>query len=87
MRCALCIAEGHRSTIEILNSPTTCMVITQFYDEHGQLHIHDPNTGGTYYECSRGHRWAEQRLCPAIIQIGSIQERCPHGNEMGRGGY
>lgn len=59
MKCASCLAQGLKSTINVGMSSSTPMWYPPFYDEQGQFHHHDLNTIITEYSCSNGHKWAE----------------------------
>jgi len=62
MKCPECVAEGKRSKVYIGGSSSTLMAGKTFYDEDGKLHDHDPNSYGTDYRCSNGHRWTETKV-------------------------
>jgi len=62
MKCPVCIEKGLKSTVSIGISMSTCMGFSQYYDEEGNLHVHDPNRMTTSYNCSKGHRWSNSRI-------------------------
>ena len=63
LRCPNC-GSGEA---EVRHGPVTLMAPSE-YVSNGQRHFHDPNIGGTYYNCRAcGKRWSppDQRQCPA----------------------
>jgi hypothetical protein len=57
--CETCKSEGKRSKVFVEGSMSTTMGASQFYDEDGRYHYHDPNTHSTSYHCSEGHHWTK----------------------------
>jgi len=57
MICPECKKLGLKSKIFIGLSYTTALNGSQFFDEEGRFHDHDPNTTTTSYSCSNGHSW------------------------------
>lgn len=57
MKCEECGKLGKTSTIGIGSSIVTSAGISQYYDEEGNYHHHDPNVSSTDYHCSNGHSW------------------------------
>ena len=55
MICQMCEETGLKSKLYILDSSSTLMSITQYYDENGNFVIEDPNIITTKYNCSNGH--------------------------------
>ena len=58
MKCDACMIEGRMSSIRVLGHyPRTDMGSDEYFDEGGNHHYHDLNTGGgPILECSNGHR-------------------------------
>lgn len=76
MKCAQCVASGKRSVVYPPRAwTTTLMGYTDYYDEEGAYHLHDPNTSGGAFHCSLGHNWTvvKRRQCPA--------EGCTYGTQ------
>ena len=68
MICNQCKNLGLKSEIYPGNGMSTCMGFIQYYDQEGNLHVHDPNTTRYDYRCSNGHTWVEETSmshCPA----------------------
>lgn len=68
MICQQCKDGGWSSRVHYTGSSTTLIGGAETYwDERGDVHIHDPNTVTKKYHCSLGHTWAEKnkaRACP-----------------------
>ena len=66
MKCPECVEEGKKSTIHCLGGSRTLMGWTQYYDEDGNYHNHDPNHPSMGYRCSNGHTWhvTRKNSCP-----------------------
>jgi len=73
MKCVECVAEGKRSKVNIGMTTVTAAGIHSFYDEDGNIHVHDPNIRSTQYSCSEGHTWTDQRRSECV--------RCDYGKE------
>lgn len=57
MRCDICVARGTPSTIDLSGDYVrTAMGIHYYYDQKGNFHYHDPNTGSPLLRCSNGHK-------------------------------
>ena len=67
MTCQECKKTGHKSTVRMGGSTSTCMGYKPYYDEDGVYHSHDGNTVASMYSCSQGHSWTlrGKRPCPA----------------------
>lgn len=76
MICAECRKAGEKSQVFIGGRYSTLMNGSQYWDEDGILHDHDPNTYTTTYACSKGHRWQtnEVKPCPGC---GRMKNRKP----------
>ncbi len=59
MKCPECTKESEVSRVYPNSGGTTLMGYNEFYDEAGHYHFHDPNSTSTFYQCSRGHQWAD----------------------------
>lgn len=59
MFCPECQKAGQPSKVYVGISRETCIGVTQFYDEGGKWHNHNPNRTTTEYTCSEGHKWTE----------------------------
>ena len=68
--CPVCQAQGKKSRVPIPGQSTTLAAKGEdggeFWDEHGDFHIHDENRITLHYKCSNGHWWNETltRPCP-----------------------
>lgn len=62
MICRICRSEGRKSSIRFTTEIITSEFTDNFYDEDGNLHIHDPNITETTYTCSNGHVWTEREV-------------------------
>lgn len=61
MICTKCRDVGQRSRVDVLGSITGTMTKKEvFFDEDGDMHVHDPNIVTTAYRCSNGHRFQER---------------------------
>ena len=58
-KCPECVRLGQRSILHIGATTTTLLATSRYYDEDGVYHENNPNTRGTEYWCSAGHRWTE----------------------------
>lgn len=57
MKCPVCLQMGEKSKVFSRWSSSTCMGSQKYWDEDGNLHIHDPNRTTAQYSCSNGHIW------------------------------
>ncbi|KKN03026.1 hypothetical protein LCGC14_1111770 [marine sediment metagenome] len=57
--CPRCQLKGNKSKIHPEGGQRTQMAPTVFWDEEGELHVHDRNVLTSKYHCSRDHRWEE----------------------------
>ncbi len=64
MKCPECVSQGLRSCVTVGGSMTTAMIVSQYYDKDGNLHIHDRNKKTQYYRCSNGHQFSESWKSP-----------------------
>jgi hypothetical protein len=64
MKCAECVKEGERSTVNDLGGMVTCGYYQPFYDEEGEYHRHDSNLRTNTFRCSRGHLWSTSTVAP-----------------------
>lgn len=73
MICQQCKKEGRESKVHCDYTTSTLLGWSPYFDEEGNLHVHDPNKKADGYRCSNGHYWAESYLkkCP----------NCDYGNE------
>jgi len=69
MRCPECLEAGERSKVFSGAEVATLMSVTNFYDEDGAWHHHDPNAYTTHFRCSRDHSWESSRKkeCSACV--------------------
>lgn len=59
MKCQKCIEENKTSRIFIGGSMSTLLHSSNYFDEEGVMHNHNPNKITSTYQCSNGHRWTE----------------------------
>lgn len=65
MICSICISEGKKSTVRQVEIPIPKLEIDQYWDENGDLHIHNPNASADAFQCSAGHITRPQgNACP-----------------------
>lgn len=55
--CPTCKELTQKSSVYHDGSSTTCMGFSEFRDEDGVQHYHDPNTTFSDFHCSQGHRF------------------------------
>lgn len=68
MKCPQCVIDHETSRCFSNNRITTTVVSgSEYWDEAGVFHRHDPNSVISSYHCSRGHCWTvkSRRRCPA----------------------
>jgi hypothetical protein len=73
MICRACVDAKQLSTITELGCSKTLLSHSNYYDQHGVFHSHDPNRETRGYGCSNGHVWSTStvRACNA--------PGCPYG--------
>lgn len=66
MKCPVCVQKDLKSNVYPEGGTSTCMMGTQYYDEDGKWHDHDPNESSDTYHCFRGHRFmvSTRKGCP-----------------------
>ena len=66
MKCPECRKLGQRSKVFFNKRIVQLLHTTDFWDEDGRLHVHDPNLVTASFSCSKGHRWSETErpVCP-----------------------
>ncbi|KAB7755227.1 hypothetical protein [Mycolicibacterium mucogenicum] len=66
MKCPECVKTDQRSKVYCHGSSSTSMGWSPFYDEDGEYHQHNPNSGEKYYKCSNGHSFTTpvRQACP-----------------------
>jgi len=67
MKCPECVKLGAKSLVYPGICSSTLMYCPPYYDEEGNLHIHDGNITTCQYSCSNGHKWSEvvpNKPCP-----------------------
>ena len=65
--CPECSKNSLRSIVRCGQVLVTQMDTDSYYDEDGDWHFHDPNTGTAQYHCSNNHHWnvkSELAPCP-----------------------
>ncbi len=56
MKCPECKKRGLKSKLNVGPTYGTCMAHTEYYDEDGKYHMHDPNKYTKSFYCSNDHR-------------------------------
>lgn len=73
--CPFCKRDGKKSKVFPGGSSQTLMMYTEFYDEEGNHHFHNPNWTTTNYSCSNGHHWVNQTRSKCFCEGGGVEEK------------
>lgn len=72
MKCPHCVRDNLKSTLTVKKAEPIAGEVTRFWDEEGNLHVHDETNYRDVFSCSNGHNWMTEQKSRCPCQIGCV---------------
>lgn len=70
MKCPHCIKNETKSTLSVKKGVPISGEVTRYWDEDGNLHVHDETIYVDVFSCSNNHHWVTEQKSRCPCQIG-----------------
>lgn len=70
MKCPHCVREEKKSTLSVQKASPIEGRVSRYWDEEGNLHVHDDTVYRDVFQCSSGHTWMTEQKSRCPCQIG-----------------